>query len=295
MTTQPAYETDPYLQVTDTEICQVADDSGRPYAVLADTILYPEGGGQPADRGMINGVAVLDVQKVAGEVRHYLKVPLQPGPAKVQLDWVRRFDHMQQHTGQHLLSALAQDRFGWATTAFHLGEAQCDVELAVPGLSARQLGELEEAVAAEIRSARLVSTRCVTAEEYSTLKVRSRGLPEGHQGEIRLVEIAGVDLNTCGGTHLHSTTELEAIKLLGTESLRGGTRLFFVAGGRVRTRLGEHEARNARPETRGCELSWARLIWIWWRCWRPSWSSCAVPTSELESPRRRWPVYWWKP
>ena len=246
MTMRPAYETDPYLKVLETEICQVACDAARPYAVLADTILYPEGGGQPADRGTINGVAVLDVQKVAGEVRHYLATPLQSGPAKIELDWVRRFDHMQQHTGQHLLTAVAQDRFKWATTAFHLGETQCDVELAVPGLSARQLGELEEAIAAEIRAARPVSTRCVTAQEYSALKVRSRGLPEGHQGEIRLVEIAGLDLNTCGGTHLRSTTELEAIKLLGTESLRGGTRLFFVAGGRVRGRLGEHETRNAR-------------------------------------------------
>ncbi len=76
--------------------------------------------------------------------------------------------------------------------------------------------------------------------------MRTRGLPEGHRGDVRLVEIEGIDLNTCGGTHLRATSEIEALKLLGTEKLRGGTRLFFVAGGRVRGRLGAHEDRNAR-------------------------------------------------
>jgi alanyl-tRNA synthetase len=85
----------------------------------------------------------------------------------------------------------------------------------------------------------------VTPEGYAQESVRSRGLPEGHSGDIRLVQIAGVDLNTCGGTHLRHTGELEALKLLGTESIRGGTRLFYVAGGRARLRLGAHEQRNA--------------------------------------------------
>jgi alanyl-tRNA synthetase len=163
----------------------------------------------------------------------------------VRLDWARRFDHMQQHTGQHLLTAVADDGFGWPTTAFHLGEHVCDIELAVATLNPVEIRRLEEAVAAEIRAARPVSARRVSQDAFATLTVRTRGLPAGHVGDVRLVEIAGVDLNTCGGTHVRSTSEIEAIKLLGTEPMRGGTRLFWLAGGRVRARLAAHEERNA--------------------------------------------------
>jgi len=214
-------------------------------AVLEATILCPAGGGQPADRGFLGSTEVVDVRKREGEIRHFLAIPVAPGAVKVKLDWARRFDHMQQHTGQHLLTAVAQERFGWETTAFHLGEARCDIELAAPSISSDDMSRLEEAVAAEIRAGRAVAARNVAPEEYASLKVRSRGLPEGHRGEVRLVEIEGLDLNTCGGTHLRSTAELELVKLLGTEPIRGGTRLFFVAGGRARRRMGEHEGRNA--------------------------------------------------
>ena len=173
------------------------------------------------------------MQKTDGAIRHVLASPVAPGPADLRLDWERRFDHMQQHTGQHLLSAVAQDRFGWATTAFHLGPDVSDVELAAPSLPAADLARLEEAVAAEIRAARAVVPRRVPLEEFRALPVRSRGLPEGFTGDVRLVEIAGVDLNTCGGTHLSNTAEIELVALLGTEALRGGTRVFFAAGGRA--------------------------------------------------------------
>jgi alanyl-tRNA synthetase len=242
----PAYERDPYLVELATEVVATDMEDGKPFAVLADTVLYPEGGGQPADRGVLADIAVVDVQRREGDIRHYLETPVEPGPVTVRLDWRRRFDHMQQHTGQHLLTAVAHDRLGWPTTAFHLGEQACDIELDMPGLVALQFEMLEEAVAEEIRAARPVSVRHVAPEDLAGLNVRTRGLPPGHHGEVRLVEIAGVDLNTCGGTHVRSTAEIEAIKLLGTEPIRGGTRLFYVAGGRVRHRLTVHEARTAR-------------------------------------------------
>ncbi len=241
----PSYELDPYLASLETSVLETGDEEGRPFAILADTVLYPEGGGQPSDRGTLNGVPVLEVQKRGGAVRHLLASAVAPGPATVVLDWERRFDHMQQHTGQHLLTAVAQDRFGWATTAFHLGAATCDVELAATELPGRDLDRLEEAVNEVVRAARPVSARHMSPDEYERLSVRSRGLPDGHAGEIRLVEIEGVDLNTCGGTHLSSTAGIESLKLLGTEALRGGTRLFFVAGGRARRRLAAHEERSA--------------------------------------------------
>jgi Ser-tRNA(Ala) deacylase AlaX len=241
----PAWEREPYRTTLDAEVLRTGEEAGRPFAVLSDTILYPEGGGQPADRGTVNGVEVLDVQNREGEIRHTLAAMVPPGAAAIRLDWKRRFDHMQQHTGQHLLTAVAQDRFAWETTSFHLGGKVCDVELAAPKLTPKDLAALEEAVAAEVRAARPVRFRRVAPPEFGALKVRTRGLPEGHLGAIRLVEIEGIDLNTCGGTHVASTAEIEVVGLLGTEALRNGTRLFFVCGGRARARLGAHEARNA--------------------------------------------------
>ncbi|GLH69100.1 alanyl-tRNA editing protein [Geothrix rubra] len=245
----PAYERDPYATTLESRVLRCGEEQGRPFAILEDSLFYPEGGGQPCDLGTINGVAVLDVQKRDGESRHYLGAPVAEGPASLRLDWVRRFDHMQQHTGQHLLTAVAQDRFQWETTAFHLGVATCDIELTATSISPREMEQLEEAVAAEIRAGREITARRVSPEAYAEAVVRSRGLPEGHTGDIRLVAIAGVDLNTCGGTHLRHTGEIEALKLLGTESIRGGTRLFYVAGGRTRARLGAHERRNATLRT----------------------------------------------
>ncbi len=242
----PGYEREPFLRSLETDVVSAGEERGRPFVVLADTILYPEGGGQPADRGWIGGVPVEDVRTVEGQVRHYLGGAPPAGRVQVTLDWPRRFDHMQQHTGQHLLTAVAEQRFGWHTTAFHLGEQVSDIELDTPKTTPEQVGELEEAVAAEIHAARPVSARRVSPEEYAALRVRTRGLPEGFTGDIRLVDIAGIDLNTCGGTHVRSTAEIESVKLLGTEGMRGGTRLFYVAGARLRRLLAAHHERSAK-------------------------------------------------
>ena len=246
MVSIPAFERDPFLRSLLTDVVQAGDDRGRPFVILADTILYPDGGGQPADRGQIAGVSVEDVRTADGTIRHYLAGPPPAGQVKVELDWVRRLDHMQQHTGQHLLTAVVEQRMGWHTTAFHLGDQLSDIELDTPKVAPEQLMDLEEAVAAEIRACRPVTARRVSRQEFATLPVRTRGLPEGLTGDIRLVEIVGVDLNTCGGTHVRSTAEIEALKLLGTEAMRGGTRLFYVAGARLRRLLGAHHERNAK-------------------------------------------------
>jgi alanyl-tRNA synthetase len=227
-------------------VVSAGEYGGHPFVVLADTILYPEGGGQPADRGTVADVAVLDVQKVDDAVRHVLAGPPPSGRVTITLDWARRLDHMQQHTGQHLLTAVAHQRFGWPTTAFHLGAQTCDIELDTAELDPGVMDALEEAVAAEIRAARPVTSRRVSAGAYAAMDVRSRGLPEGHTGDVRLVEIEGIDLSTCGGTHCSSTAEIEALKLLGAERMRGGTRLSWVAGARLRRLLGDHHERTLR-------------------------------------------------
>ena len=240
------YEQDPYRVQMKASVTSAGRQDGRPYAELNDTLFYPEGGGQPADRGVLGGVAVVDVQKVEGVPRHFLQQPVDVGPVNLVLDWERRFDHMQQHTAQHLLTAVALNRFGWKTTAFHLRDRESDIELDVESLSQEQLEALEGEVMDEVRRGRKVRGWRVTPEEYAAMEVRSRRLPAGHQGDFRLVEIEGLDLNTCGGTHLHSVSEIECLKLLGTESMRGGTRLRWLAGGRVRKRLAQHEERNSR-------------------------------------------------
>ncbi len=238
------YETDAYRRQLETEVVSSGGDP-RPWVALTDTVLYPEGGGQPSDHGWVGERRVLDVQKSEGLVRHFLDGPAPAGRVSVRLDWERRFDHMQQHTAQHLLTALAADRYGWQTTSFHLGEQRSDIELDVADPPSGKLAELEELAAAEIRASRPVTARFVSPAQFEALEVRTRGLPQGHRGDVRLVEIEGVDCNTCGGTHVANTAHLETVKLLGRESLRGGTRLFLVAGGRVRLLLAAHEARSA--------------------------------------------------
>jgi len=240
----PAFHRDTYLTELDSEVLESGEEDGRSYVVLAETIFYPEGGGQPADHGTIAGVRVVDVQKIGESIRHFVEQVIAPGPASLVLDWQRRWDHMQQHTAQHLLTAVALTEFGWPTTAFHLGPETSDIELDVSQLSPDKLEALEESCALEVRAARAVTWRTAEVADFESLGVRSRRLPEGFGGTARLVEIAGLDLNTCGGTHLRSTAEIGTLCLLGTEPMRGGTRLFFAAGDRVRRRLRAHETRN---------------------------------------------------
>lgn len=231
-------QTEPTLRRLDATVLRCEPAGPQRWAVELDqTILYPEGGGQPADHGSISGVTVVDVQRDGDRVVHLLTAPVAPGPAEVRVDWARRFDHMQQHSAQHLLSALAEDRFGKPTIAFHLGEIDCTVDLAGDPLPPTQLRELESAVNDAIREARPVSARLVSKDDYATLEVRSRGLPAGHTGSVRLVEIDGIDCNTCGGTHVAHTGELQAFVLRRVEKVKGGSRLVWQAGDRVRHTL----------------------------------------------------------
>jgi len=242
---ESAFHRDCLLTELTTEAVTLGEEDGSPFVVLADTLFYPEGGGQPADHGRIGEAEVLDVQKRGEEIRHFLSRPVAQGPVRLELDWPQRWDHMQQHTGQHVLTAVALRDFDWRTTAFHLGVEWSDIELDVPSLDRADLDRLEEAVATEINAARPVSYRTAEVSEFDRLGVRSRLLPEGFKGTVRLVDIEGLDLNTCGGTHCRSTAEIGLLCLLGTEPMRGGTRVFFVAGDRIRRRMAAHEDRNS--------------------------------------------------
>lgn len=210
--------------------CEPVAD-GQWEVVLDRSLFYPEGGGQPADLGWIGDARVLDVQAVDGVIRHRTDAPVQ-GPVQARVDGERRLDHMQQHSAQHLISALAEDRFGLATVGFHLGAESTTIDFdktLMPAAQAGLLAAVDEAIQAD----HAITGRAVEAAELDGLGVRSRGLPEGLVGPVRLVEIDGLDLNTCGGTHVVSTGGLHLVVFHRTERHKGGTRLSFLAGGRA--------------------------------------------------------------
>ena len=202
-----------------------------------DSVLYPEGGGQPSDHGTIAGGRGTDVQRDPRGVRLRCARPVAVGVHPVEVDWPRRYDHMQQHTAQHLLTALALDRLGVATTSFHLGAEQSHIDLE-RALIPDEVERLFTAANAVAREGRAVRHERVDGLEG----VRSRRLAEG-VSELRVVSIDGVDRNTCGGTHVANTAELQLLVPLGVERARGGQgRLLFLAGDRVARRLAASEA-----------------------------------------------------
>ena len=234
---------DATLTTLDTTVqrCTPAPD-GTHAVVLARTPFYPEGGGQPADHGHIGEARVLDVQTVDGVVVHRTDAPVA-GDVTARVDAARRFDHMQQHTAQHLLSAIIEDHLGPATIGFHLGENTTTIDLD-RSLGSAELAEAADRVNAEIRAARIVRAEVVGLAEYAERDVRSRGLPDGFAGDVRLVGIEGVDLNTCGGTHVATTADLQVLQIVRTERYKGGTRVHFVAGERARESHGAALARE---------------------------------------------------
>ncbi|KAM4526533.1 alanyl-tRNA editing protein Aarsd1 [Fundulus diaphanus] len=203
--------------------------------ILQDTVLFPEGGGQPDDRGLIGEVPVLRVTRQGSDAVHFVSSPLEVGQeVRVKVDWERRFDHMQQHSGQHLITALADTMFGYKTTSWDLGRQRSTIELDTPSVKAAQLQELEEAVNEKIRSHVPVHVQLLSLDDPAVEKVRSRGLPDDHAGPIRIIDIEGVDANMCCGTHVANLSHLQVIKLLGTEKgKKNKINLIFLAGNRV--------------------------------------------------------------
>uniref|UniRef100_A0A672ITU6 Alanyl-tRNA synthetase domain containing 1 n=1 Tax=Salarias fasciatus TaxID=181472 RepID=A0A672ITU6_SALFA len=202
---------------------------------LQDTILFPEGGGQPDDHGLIGDVAVLRVTRQGPDAVHFVGSALEVGQeVQVRVDWERRFDHMQQHSGQHLITALADTMFGYKTTSWELGRQRSSIELDTASMKPAQLKELEEAVNEKIRAHVPVTVQLLSIDDPAVEKVRSRGLPDDHAGPIRIIDIDGVDANMCCGTHVSNLSHLQVIKLLGTEKgKKNKTNLIFLAGNRV--------------------------------------------------------------
>ncbi len=212
------------------------------------TAFYPTSGGQPSDTGVLRAIsrggAALDIpvesveEDEHGEVWHFVRKPLTAGThIEGHIDWQRRFDHMQQHTGQHLLSAVFLRELEAPTVSFHLGEASSTIDLAIAPIAHHTLERIERLANEIIAEDRPVTARYVSRAEAEAMLAAGelRKLPD-RAGDIRMIEIADCDRNACGGTHVRSTGQIGGLLLRGIEKVTRGLRVEFVCGLRaVRT------------------------------------------------------------
>lgn len=233
--TKRLYYTDSYTVQFSATLMAVTEHETRPALLLDQSYFYPTSGGQPNDLGMINGWPVVDV--VAGEdgqIYHLLAARPDAAPVASQvegnIDWPRRYDHMQQHSGQHLLSQTFYRLLGMETVSVHFGDLESTLDLDTPALSAEELARVEAATNDLVFQALPISAYFVNEAGLARVPLRR---PPKVSGEIRIVEIQGYDYSACGGTHVHTTAEIGPVKLLRQERRRGQTRVTFLCGKRA--------------------------------------------------------------
>lgn len=224
------YYTDAYLTAFDARVTAVEAHDGRPAVRLAQSCFYPTSGGQLHDTGTLGGMAVVDVVAADDGVLHVLDGAPAFGAGDVvhgAIDWARRYDHMQQHSGQHLLSQHFFRHFGWETVSVHFGAEESTLDLDTPDVSPAQLAEIE-ALANEM-AYRSLPIRAYFVDESGLAAVPLRRPPKV-TGAIRIVEIEAFDYSACGGTHVRITAEIAPIKLVRQERRRTQTRVTFLCG-----------------------------------------------------------------
>ena len=218
--------------------------------VLDRTAFYPTSGGQPNDLGKIGDANVLDVRDDGDEIIHI--VDRKPNSPDVLgcINWPRRFDHMQQHSGQHLLSAMFQERYGRPTVSFHLGADFCTIDLRGPEPSDEVLEGVERAANKIIFEDRPLTVRYGTAEDLAELGIRKE---VDRVGILRAIEIEGADLQPCGGTHVNSTGQIGTLLVRRCTKMRQDWRVEFVCGARAeRTARQDFLRIRASAEKLGC-------------------------------------------
>jgi alanyl-tRNA synthetase len=228
--TNRLYYAEPSCRRFDATITRAFDHEGRPAVTLDRTAFYPSSGGQPFDTGRLGATEVIDTIDEGDDIIHVLASPLAQGALVTgEIDWTRRFDHMQQHTGQHILSGAFETLFENLTVGFHMGAEVSTIDLARDASSA----EIERGVDESNRIVwedRPVAIRFVSKAEAASLSLRKE--PQ-REGTLRLIDISGFDLCACGGTHVDRTGAIGLIAVLGVERMRGGSRLTFVCGARA--------------------------------------------------------------
>ncbi len=234
---------DAYQDRFDARVLAILEHAGRPAIVLDRSCFYPTSGGQLHDTGRLNTAHVVDVVAEEGAVLHLLAAPPPFTPSAIApgtiapgatvtgaIDWPRRYDHMQQHSGQHLLSQLFYQRCGFETASVHFGRAESTLDLDVADLAPALLDDVEREANELAYHALEIYTYFVDDREAARLPLRR---PPAVAGQIRIVEIDGFDYSACGGTHVHTTAEIAPIKLVRQERRRSQTRLTFLCGQRA--------------------------------------------------------------
>ncbi len=227
--TRRLYYTDSYLASFSAVVSDRAEGGRRVY--LDQSAFYPTSGGQPHDAGVLNGIAVLDVVDEEDRVAHLLAAPLTTDEVEGIVDWPRRFDNMQQHTGQHLLSAVCAELLGAETTSVHFGSETSTVDLAAGDISPGELADLQDRANAVIAENRPVT---ISFEDSATVEGLRKAT--ARSGTLRIVTIAELDRSACGGTHVRHTGEIGAVLLRRLERMKKQVRLEFVCGLRAARR-----------------------------------------------------------
>jgi alanyl-tRNA synthetase len=249
--TERVYYTDAYCTSFTARVVEQLTWDDQPAVVLDRTAFYPTSGGQPADRGTLDGVAVTDVvvrEKDAAIVHVLERAVLATKAVRGELDWHRRFDHMQQHTGQHILSAAFGQLLDADTVGFHLGTEMSTLDLDKARLDPAAISPIEELANRVIWDDRVVSTRFISRDELAALPLRR---PPAVTGRVRIVEIIGssrdagaatsFDVNPCGGTHVARTGEIGLVKIVRLDYRGDETRVEFLCGERA---LRDYDAKN---------------------------------------------------
>jgi alanyl-tRNA synthetase len=235
--TDRLYYTDPYVRSFDATVRVVDHRGDRLVVVLDRTAFYPTSGGQPFDAGTIGGARVLDVfDENDGSIGHAIEsgAAIEPGQSvHGEIEWPRRFDHMQQHTGQHVLSAAFDRRFGVRTVSFHLGTDGSTIDLARE-LTPAEIADVELQANRIVWEDRPVSIRYATKEEAAAMPLRKE---PAREGTLRLIDVQDWDLSACGGTHVARTGAIGVIAVAGWERFKGGMRVEFLCGGRALSRF----------------------------------------------------------
>lgn len=231
------YYKDAYIEHFSSRVKEQHHDSeGNWYVTLEETAFYPTGGGQPHDIGYINEELVTNVEEIDGEIRHYIQNPVFTNYNEIdgKIDWIRRYDFMQQHAGQHVLTAAFVELFDIQTTSFHLGEETVTIDLNCSEMVESQFQAAEELANRIIMENRPIETRWVTKEQLDQYSLRKKVKVDQ---DIRLVIIPEFDYNGCGGTHPRNTAEIAMLKILKVEKQNGQIRIHFVCGDRIRKQL----------------------------------------------------------
>lgn len=239
--TERLYHADAGRTTFEARVIERPDTFGRPAVILDKTAFYPTSGGQPHDRGRLNEVEVVDVTVRPGDgaVVHLLAAPLTAVNVQGRIDWPRRFDHMQQHTGQHILSQAFIRTASSHTVGFHLTAGRVTIDLDQPELTAVQVEQAERLANEIVWQNRPVTARIVSQEEAARLALRK--VPDVDGDTLRLVDIADFDLTACGGTHVAATGAVGLIKLTKLERRAGALRVEFRCGGRA---LADYNQKN---------------------------------------------------